>query len=98
VPRGSGPRETADCGKFIQTFMLALSAAGIGSCPQGSLSRYPRIVREILDIEEPGLLLLGISFGYADEEHPSASVRPPRAPLESFCSFHGWSDGDTDIS
>ena len=89
IPPGGGLREAADCGKFVQTFMLALGAAGIGSCAQGSLSRHPEIVREILKLDEPGRLLLGISFGYPDEGHPTSEVRPPREPLDRFASFHG---------
>ncbi|RYG89570.1 MAG: nitroreductase [Alphaproteobacteria bacterium] len=83
-----GPREAADCGKFAQTFMLALAAAGIGSCPQGSLSDYPAIVRETLGLQEEGRLLMGISFGYPDENDPSAAVRPARMPLEDLVQFH----------
>src|SRR3546814_10206209 len=40
MPADGGLREAADCSKFAQTFMLAL-AAGLGSCPQASLSGYP---------------------------------------------------------
>src|SRR3546814_3528079 len=48
IPAGGGLREAADCSKFAQTFMLALAAAGLGSCPQGALSSYPAAVRQAL--------------------------------------------------
>lgn len=88
IPADGGLREAADCGKFAQTFMLALTAAGIGSCPQGALSDYPAIVREVLGLEEEGRLLVGISFGYADENDPSSAVRPERSPVEDLAIFH----------
>ena len=88
IPPGGGLREAADCGKFAQTFMLALAAAGVGSCPQGSLSDYPSIVREVLTLDEKGLLLLGISFGYADETDPTAAVRPDRGDLVEIARFY----------
>jgi nitroreductase len=88
LPANGRLREAADCGKFAQTFMLALAAAGIGSCPQGSLSDYPQIVRDRLGIEEDGRLLVGISFGYADETDPSSEVRPERIPIEDVAIFH----------
>lgn len=88
IPGDGGLREAADCGKFAQTFMLALAAAGVGSCPQGSLSDYPDIVREALNLEEDGRLLMGISFGYADESDPSAEVRPERRSVEQLAIFH----------
>ena len=88
IPADGGLREAADCGKFAQTFMLALASAGIGSCPQGSLGDYPAIVREVLGLEEDGRLLMGISFGYADEADPSSAVRPARSALAELAQFH----------
>src|SRR3546814_8525545 len=81
MPADGGLREAADCSKFAQTFMLALAAAGLGSCPQASLSGYPSIIRSALRLEgEPGKLLLGMSFGYPDDDDPTALARPPRCP------------------
>nr|WP_286207614.1 nitroreductase [Hephaestia sp. MAHUQ-44] len=89
MPADGGVREAADCSKFAQTFMLALAAAGLGSCPQASLSGYPSIIRKTLKIEdEPGKLLLGISFGYPDEQDPTAQARPPRAAPGDVARFH----------
>ncbi|RYY27417.1 MAG: nitroreductase [Sphingomonadales bacterium] len=88
IPADGGLREAADCGKFAQTFMLALTAAGIGSCPQGALSHYPDIVRNVLGLEESGRLLVGISFGYADEADPTSAVRPERCAVEDLAEFH----------
>src|SRR3546814_17149716 len=83
IPAGGGLREAADCSKFAQTFMLALAAAGLGSCPQGALSSYPAAVRQALRLgSEAGKLLLGISFGYPDDDDPTARVRPPRCPAQ----------------
>jgi len=89
IPPDGGLREAADCGKFAQTFMLALAAAGVGSCPQGSLSDYPATVRDMLDLDEDGRLLVGISFGYADEDDPTSTVRPARSGLNDIVQFHG---------
>jgi nitroreductase len=88
IPASGGLREAADCGKFAQTLMLAFAAAGVGSCPQGSLSDYPGIVRRTLDLEETGRLLMGISFGYADETDNTVTVRPSRIAVRSFTQFH----------
>ncbi|RIA37165.1 hypothetical protein DFR49_3042 [Hephaestia caeni] len=89
IPAGGGLREAADCSKFAQTFMLALAAAGLGSCPQGALSGYPAVVRQALRLgSETGKLLLGISFGYPDDDDPTARVRPPRCPTQDITRFH----------
>ncbi|RIA45559.1 nitroreductase [Hephaestia caeni] len=89
MPPDGGLREAADCSKFAQTFMLALAAAGLGSCPQASLSGYPSIIRAALRLDnEPGKLLLGMSFGYPDDEDPTALARPPRATTQDVVCFH----------
>src|SRR3546814_15080220 len=68
--------------------MLALAAAGLGSCPQASLSGYPSIIRSALRLEgEPGTLLLGMSFGYPDDDDPTALARPPRSPPPDVVRF-----------
>jgi nitroreductase len=93
VTGAAGIREVADCGKFIQSFLLGLTAAGIGSCPQGALSEHPAIVRRVLGIDEPGRLLLGISFGYPDESDATAGVRTPRRDTADVATFHDAAPG-----
>lgn len=88
LPDGAGAREAGDCGQFAQTFMLALAAGGVGSCAQGSLSAYPEIVRDVLQLGGEGQLLMGISFGYADESDPTSAVRPRRCAVDDFTRFH----------
>lgn len=88
IPADGGLREAADCAMFAQTFMLALAAAGVGSCAQGSLGDYPMIVRRTVPLEESGRLLLGISFGYADLDDPAAQVRTPRREQGDVAIYH----------
>src|SRR3546814_5413239 len=81
IPAGGGLREAADCSKFAQTFMLALAAAGLGTCPQGALSSYPAAVRQALRLgSEAGKLLLGRS-----EEHTSELQSLMRNSYAGFC-------------
>ena len=39
-------------GMFLQTFLLALTARGLGTCVQVSIAGYPDVMREQLDISE----------------------------------------------
>lgn len=89
VPDWAGPREIADCGQAMQSFMMAAMAAGLGSCPQGSLGGYASTTRDLLDIPEDQRILAGISFGYADDTHQTASVRPPRCRIDDLVRFYG---------
>lgn len=88
MPADGGLREAADCAMFAQTFMLALTAAGVGSCAQGSLSDYPMVVRRTVPFEEPGRLLLGISFGHADPDDPAAQVDTARRDPADVATCH----------
>ncbi|MFE7313484.1 nitroreductase family protein [Streptomyces sp. NPDC057555] len=83
-----GARLAADVGAYLQTLLLAMTAYGVDSCPQGLLSFYADTVRAELGVTE-GRLLVGISFGYADETAPVNRVTTGRAALESTTAFHG---------
>ncbi len=76
-----GLRVALDVGTWLQTFLLALTARGVASCAEASLSMYPAIVRRELDIPEHLRLLCGISFGYEDPSVPANRARPGRQPL-----------------
>ncbi|MFI8952379.1 nitroreductase family protein [Streptomyces sp. NPDC053750] len=80
-------RLAADVGAYMQTLLLAMTAYGVDSCPQGLLSFYADTVRAELGVTG-GKLLVGISFGYADEAAPVNRVKTERAPLESTTAFH----------
>ncbi|MET8022274.1 nitroreductase [Streptomyces decoyicus] len=82
-----GARLAADVGAYMQTLLLAMTAYGVDSCPQGLLSFYADTVRAELGVTA-GKLLVGISFGYADETAPANRARSERAGLESTTAFH----------
>lgn len=87
VTGDGGPRLAADVGAYLQTLLLALTAHGVSSCPQGLLSFYADTVRDELGVED-GKLLVGISFGYADENAPVNRVSTGRAALSATTTFH----------
>ncbi|MFK0292524.1 nitroreductase [Streptomyces sp. NPDC090442] len=80
-------RLAADVGGYLQTLLLAMTAYGVDSCPQGLLSFYADTVRGELGVNE-GKLLVGVSFGYADEAAPVNRISTPRAALETTTTFH----------
>ncbi|RLL65735.1 nitroreductase [Streptomyces sp. Z26] len=80
-------RLAADVGAYMQTLLLAMTAYGVASCPQGLLSFYADTVRAELGVTE-GRLLVGISFGYPDETAPVNHVRTGRATFEEVTTFH----------
>lgn len=88
LPEAFGLREAADLGMYAQTLMLAMTAHGLGSCPQTALSFEADCVREILGVEPGNKLLFGISFGYPDPDAPVNRCATNRADLDDFVQFH----------
>lgn len=74
-------------GMFLQTFVLALTARGLGSCVQVSVAGYPEILREQLHIGDEYRILCGVSIGYPDPTFPANSLKVPRGPLEANFTF-----------
>lgn len=74
-------------GMFLQTFLLALTARGLGSCVQVSIAGYPDTVREQLRIADEMRILCGLSIGYADPDFPANALRVPRNPVDRHATF-----------
>ncbi len=88
LPEPFGLREAADLGMYAQTVMLAMTAHGLGSCPQTALSFLADAVRENLEISSDNKLLFGLSFGYPDQDAPANRCVTDRASLEDTVVFH----------
>jgi len=88
LPEPFGLREAADLGMYAQTLMLALTAHGLGSCPQTALGFQANFVREQLGVDASNKLIFGISFGYPDPEDPVNACLTGRAPLSDIVTFH----------
>jgi nitroreductase len=88
LPEPFGLREAADLGMYAQTLMLAMSAHGLGSCPQTALSFEADVIREVLAVEAGNKLLFGISFGYPDPDAPVNRCATDRAALADCVRFH----------
>lgn len=88
LPEPFGLREAADVGMYAQTLMLALTAHGLGSCPQTALSFQANYVREQLGVADNNKLLFGISFGYPEAEAAANHCVTDRAALGDVVQFH----------
>ncbi|MBL4783377.1 MAG: nitroreductase [Porticoccaceae bacterium] len=76
-----------DVGMYAQTLMLSMTAHGIGSCAQASVSRYPDIIREHFGLDDSLAVLIGISFGFEDTSVPANRTIVPRANIEEDVLF-----------
>ncbi|KDE99788.1 oxidoreductase [Mycolicibacterium aromaticivorans JS19b1 = JCM 16368] len=85
--RDLGHVDAVGVGMFLQTFLLALTARGLGSCVQVSVAGYPEVLREQLGIAEEMRILCGVSIGYPDPEFACNQLIVPRNPLEANVTF-----------
>ena len=76
-----------DCGLYVQTFMLAARSFGVDCIAQAALASYPRLLRELLGLPDDRKVVCGVSFGYADANHPINSYRTERAALSEAVRF-----------
>jgi len=72
---------------FLQTWLLALTERGLGSCVEVSIVGYPEIVRADLDIPEELSMLCGLAIGYADPDFATNNLKIGREPIEKNAVF-----------
>ena len=73
---------------YAQTLMLAMTAHGLGSCPQTALSMQVDLVRGKLNVDASDKLLFGLSFGYPDPAAPVNACATGRATVDDVVVFH----------
>jgi len=85
--RDLGLVDALGVGMFLQTFALALTERGLGSCVQVSIAAYPEILREHLGIPDELTVLCGMSIGYPDPAFAGNSLAVPRNPVDENVVF-----------
>lgn len=78
-----------DCGAYLANFMLAAQSLGIATIAQAAIAGMAGFVREYFDVPDNRLVLCGISFGYADPDHPANSFRTTREEVGRVARFVG---------
>lgn len=86
IPQGLSQWSIYDAGAFGQTLMLAAKNRGIDSIVAYALVTYPDEVREIADIPDGELLVVGIALGYASDD-PLNTFVPTRRDVEEVISI-----------
>jgi nitroreductase len=74
-------------GMFLQTFLLALTERGLGSCIEVSVTGYPEIIRAQLSIPAELSILCGLAVGYPDPEFPANRLHIAREPVKEHVVF-----------
>lgn len=88
APEPLGTYAAIDCGLFVQSFLLAAQARGVSTVAQAAVAQKSDFLRGWLNLPADRLIVCGISFGYADPDHPANSFRAGRAPVDEIARFH----------
>ena len=86
-PRLMGPPQWADLGLWLQTVMLLLVEAGLGSCAQEAWSVYPETVKRVGEIPDDHVFFCGLAIGHPDRGAAVNQFPNPRAPLAETIRF-----------
>jgi nitroreductase len=76
-----------DCGAYVDNFMLAAQALGLGSIAQAALARRSGLIRRHFKLGDDRRVVCGISFGFPDHAHRINSYRTSRASLVEAATF-----------
>lgn len=87
MPNTMNRANAVDLGIFLQSIMLLFAERGIGCIPQGALAAYPEPVKKICDIPEENGIVVGMSFGYRDDNAAINEVYQSRRALDDIASF-----------
>jgi nitroreductase len=82
-----GPYAVLDCGVYVGYFLLAAQSLGLGAIAQASVAGHADFFRRELDVPPNRQVLAGVSFGYPDPSHATATFRTSRANTADVASF-----------
>lgn len=83
-----GTYGAVDCGAFVANFLTAATALGVATIAQAALASHAGLVRAHFGLPRDRRIVCGISFGYADTDHPANRFRTERAGLDEVLRWH----------
>jgi nitroreductase len=73
-----------DIGAVLGYFVLAAHELGLGTCPIGLITAYEDEIKDVLNLPENKMVVIGIAIGYPDSESPINRFKSYREDLEKF--------------
>ncbi|WP_293781580.1 nitroreductase [uncultured Aeromicrobium sp.] len=88
VPASLGVYALVDAGLYIQSFLLAVQAHGLGAVAQAAIAQKAALLREWFDWDPDRQMVCAIAFGHPDHGHPANDFRTGRAPIDASVRWH----------
>lgn len=73
-----------DIGIVLGYLVLVAHAFGLGTCPIGLITAYEDEIKEVLNIPENKIVVIGVALGYPDENSPINRFKSPREEIDPF--------------
>ena len=70
-----------DIGIVLGYFVLIAHKFGLGTCPIGLITAYEDEIKDLLNIPENKIVVIGIGLGFPDSESPINRFKSPREEL-----------------
>lgn len=90
IDKELGPADVLGVGMYLQSFVLALTARGLGACVQVALAGYPEVIYKEFPVPRSLSILCGMSIGYPDPDFPANKLNIGRAPIENNVVILGY--------
>lgn len=90
IDRGLEKGSWFDYGMFAGNIMIAARARGMDTCPQVSVAKYHKVIREVVGVPDNETVICGMALGYADRSARINTLVMGREPVERFASFAGF--------
>ena len=87
---GLNVRPVFDCGLIAENIMLTATKYGLGTIPAIQAVAYPAILRNVLEIPESKLIILGIALGYPAWNNSVNQLTSERETLDSVVNWFGF--------
>lgn len=78
-----------DCGVYLGNFLLAAQSLGLATIAQASMASHSEFFRERLKLPDHRKVVVGVSFGYADLDHPTRNFKTTRIDINDAATFVG---------
>lgn len=73
-----------DIGLILGYLLLAAHEYGLATCPIGLITAYEDEIKDVLNIPENKMVVIGVALGYPDPNSPINQFKSPRDHLENF--------------
>lgn len=90
MDRSLSKGQIVDMGLILQNLQLLAVERGLDTCAQASWTMWPKTVREVLDLDESEMVMVGLALGYADEQAPVNHAKQSRVDLADAVTLYGF--------